>query len=105
MGTSREASQRMRMDFSIIFALSSVILSLTLGSPYPEADANPGLLKVIKTVQIWDDEDQALQDAGIVEDLDINGFDVDYDVVDIVVPSHGLSEETVTCVHKEEKRC
>merc|ERR1711971_382870 len=92
MGTSREASQRMRMDFSII-ALSSVIFPLTLGSPYPEADANPGLLKVIKTVQIWDDEDQALQDAGLVEDLDINGFNVDYDVDDIVVQSHGLSEE------------
>merc|ERR1711971_1209895 len=130
MGTSREASQRMRMDF-IIIALSSVFLPLTLGSPYPEADANPGLLKVIKTVQIWDDEDQALQDAGLVEDLDINGFNVDYDVDDIVVQSHGLSEnlptfntddglrcvkkmmmteyteyeETVTCVHKEEKRC
>ena len=82
--TSTEASQRMRMDF-IIIALSSVIFPLTLGSPYPEADANPGLLKVIKTVQIWDDEDQALQDAGLVEDLDINGFNVDYDVDDIVV--------------------
>merc|ERR1711971_349977 len=57
MGTSREASQRMRMDFSIIIALSSVFFPLTLGSPYPEADANPGLLKVIKTVQIWDDEE------------------------------------------------
>merc|ERR1711971_795809 len=92
MGTSREASQRMRMDF-IIIALSSVFLPLTLGSPYPEADANPGLLKVIKTVQIWDDEDQALQDVGLEEDLDINGFNVDYDVDDIVVQSHGLSEE------------
>ena len=57
------------MGFSIIIALSSIIFSLSLGLPDPEAKANPGLLKVIKTVQIWDDEANALQD---VEDLDIN---------------------------------
>ena len=84
------------MDFSIIIALSSVIFPLLLGSPYPEADADPGLLKVIKTVQIWDDEDQALQEAGIGEDLDINGLNLEYDVDvndGVVPPSNGLSEE------------
>jgi len=81
------------MKSRIIIALSSTIFSLSLGSPHPEAEADPGLLKVIKTVQIWDDEEQALQDERIVEDLDINGLNVEYDVNDFVVPSHGLSEE------------
>ena len=82
------------MRSSIIITLFSIIFSLSLGSPYPEAD--PGLLKVIKTVQIWDDEDQALKDAGIGEDLDINGLNLEYDVDvndGVVPPSHGLSED------------
>ena len=81
------------MKSSIIIAVSSIIFSLSLGSPHPEAEAEPGLLKVIKTVQIWDDEEQALQDEMIVEDLDINGLNMDYDVNNFVVPSNGLSEE------------
>ena len=80
------------MGFRIIIAaLSSIIFSRSLGLPDPEANANPGLLKVIKTVQIWDDEADALQD---VEDLDINGLNVEYDVNYAIVPSHELSEET-----------
>ena len=75
------------MESTIIIALSSIIFSFSLGSPFPEAEADPGLVKVIKTVQIWDDEDQ---DAKIVEDLDIHGMNVEYDVN---VPSNGLSEE------------
>ena len=71
---------------SIIIALSPIIFSLSLGSPYPKAEADPGLLKAIKTVQIWDDEG----DARIGEDLDINELKMEYDNA---VPSHGLSEE------------
>ena len=79
------------MGFSIIIAaLSSIIFSRSLALPDPEANANPGLLKVIKTVQIWDDEADTLQD---VEDLDINGLNVEYDVNDAIFPSHNLSEE------------
>ena len=75
------------MVSTIIIPLSSIIFSFSLGSPFPEAEADPGLVKVIKTIQIWDDEDQ---DAKIVEDLDIDGLNVEYDVN---VPSNGLSEE------------
>ena len=78
------------MKSSIIIALSSTIFSLSLGSPHPEAEAEPGLLKVIKTVQIWDDEEQALKDARIGEDLDINELKMEYDNV---VPSQGWSED------------
>ena len=43
---------------------------------FSEAEADPRLVKVIKTVQIFDDEDQpgALEDALLAEDSDINGL-------------------------------
>ena len=43
---------------------------------FSEAEADPRLVKVIKTVQIFDDEDQpgGLEDALLAEDADINGL-------------------------------
>ena len=111
-------SQAIKMRFPTL-AVFSLLFFKTLGSPFPkakvmmrmmmimmtmimilpEAEADPRLVKVIKTVQVFDDEDQAgaLEDALLEEDSDIIGLNVEYEVEDevedTVDTSYGLSEE------------
>ena len=60
-------------------AIIILMFSMADGSPFPEPEANPGY-RVIKTVQIWDD-DKDVDSLGDAE-LDINDlFDLD-DYVD-----------------------
>ena len=54
---------RMRFTAAVIFAL----LSTSLASPRPDPEADPGY-RVIKTVQIWDDEEEAKK---LFEDIDL----------------------------------
>ena len=55
----------MRMRFTA--AVISALLSASLASPRPDPEADPGY-RVIKTVQIWDDKEDAKH---LVEDIDL----------------------------------
>ena len=55
----------MRMRFTA--AVISALVSASLASPRPDAEADPGY-RVIKTVQIWDDEEDAKK---LFEDIDL----------------------------------
>ena len=48
-------------------AVISALLSASLASPRPDPEADPGY-RVVKTVQIWDDEEDAKK---LFEDIDL----------------------------------
>ena len=54
------------MKFTVA-AVISALLSSSLASPRPDAEADPGY-RVVKTVQIWDDEKD---DTQLHEDIDL----------------------------------
>ena len=57
------------MKFTVATIISSALLSTSLASPRPDAEADPGY-RVVKTVQIWDDEEKDATMPGF-EEIDL----------------------------------